>query len=635
MHENQSSHTARRLIIASLLLALAVSACDKESARQLATTVPRLMTALPPMQPAGSGTPMPKAATANLSFAGVSFSVDPSRAATTKGQIIRPVPGTDAPAFGGAAPAHVLFAFGDPSMPDLLDPRAPQLRVFPASDFGAIDFSIAKAIGDLKSLLSARPATVTQDIPVLPLFNATQVLRSQVEYLDFKNGSGVRFLTAYSPEITPVTNANLFYNFQGLTGDGQYYVTFYYPIAAPGLPESLAGTPAEKDMDSFVQSYDAYLDGAVNHLNALRPEQFTPGLGDLDAMVASLTVAPSAALQAFRSPARLMPAVSLKADKVLEAPNPARNVPATLQEAGEGLAGVAPNHVLISFGDQAVPDMSSPRAPQLRVFPAPEYGAADPAIVDAIGKMKELVVVKPARVTETLPVLPVLTGTQIFRTQVKYLPFDDGIGARFITAYSPDVKPVTNEDLFYTYQGFTNDGKWYVSLYYPITTNLLPRSFRDTPAAKNLAAFAKGYDRYLTNTVRMLSSLGPLAFNPRLDALDRMVQSIVIREGAPAQAGETADPGALAPSSGETQPWTANAAEPVNVRAGAGTQYKPIAKLQKGETVYLFERNDDGTWVRVRLEYGVIGWVKAQYLKTDAQIVELPVALPEVQQPGP
>jgi hypothetical protein len=201
--------------------------------------------------------------------------------------------------------------------------------------------------------------------------------------------------------------------------------------------------------------------------------------------------------------------------------------------------------------------------------------------------------------------------------------------------YSPDIKPVTNEGLFYTYQGFTNDGKWYVSLFYPIATNLLPGTFMDTPAAKDLAAFAKDYDRYLTKTVRMLSSLGPLAFNPRLDALDRMVQSIVIREAAPGQAGGPADPGALAPSSAETKEWTAEAAEAVNVRAGAGTRFKTIAKLQKGEKAYLFERNDDATWARVRLEYGVIGWVSAQYLKTDAPIADLPAALPEVQQPEP
>ena len=47
-------------------------------------------------------------------------------------------------------------------------------------------------------------------------------------------------------------------------------------------------------------------------------------------------------------------------------------------------------------------------------------------------------------------------------------------GYRFVGRWMQDANPVTNQGLRYVYQGFTNDGKYLVSFWYPVSTDALP-----------------------------------------------------------------------------------------------------------------------------------------------------------------
>ena len=94
-----------------------------------------------------------------------------------------------------------------------------------------LDPAVAQEILTLKTMLSTKPATLDQAVPVFPPYNAEQVLQPQIKYLKFKDGEGVRFVTFYAQNIAPVTNDGLFYTFQGLSTDGKKYVTAFlaYP----------------------------------------------------------------------------------------------------------------------------------------------------------------------------------------------------------------------------------------------------------------------------------------------------------------------------------------------------------------------------------------------------------------------
>ena len=77
---------------------------------------------------------------------------------------------------------------------------------------------------------------VAHPLPPGRCFNPGHVIASNIDTIPFQNGSGVRFLTEYAQYFAYVNNTDLFYHYQGLTADGQYYVIVILPLTAPVLP---------------------------------------------------------------------------------------------------------------------------------------------------------------------------------------------------------------------------------------------------------------------------------------------------------------------------------------------------------------------------------------------------------------
>jgi hypothetical protein len=193
-------------------------------------------------------------------------------------------------------PAHLIFTISaTPTLRSEPQPGRPYLRIYPAKNYRAVDRSagsaeVGKQIDALTEMLVSQPTIITDDIPLLPTINAAQVLAVQVQYLDFAGGSGMRFLTHYAQDVSPVLNGMVFYTFQGLTADGRFYVTLYAPVSTPALPDKYEDTPAAQDYDAFAKTYDTYLEGVTAALNGQKPAQFTPDLTQLDALVESLQI---------------------------------------------------------------------------------------------------------------------------------------------------------------------------------------------------------------------------------------------------------------------------------------------------------------------------------------------------------
>ena len=74
----------------------------------------------------------------------------------------------------------------------------------------------------------------------------------------------------------------------------------------------------------------------------------------------------------------------------------------------------------------------------------------------------------------------------------------------------------------------------------------------------------------------------------------------------------------------------------LNVRSGPGITFTLLTKLEQNVTLSLLGRNDDATWVRIRLPDGREGWAYTQYIKASVAIASLPLAstLPPTQGPG-
>ena len=190
-------------------------------------------------------------------------------------------------------PAHIRFSFGTDVLSEWFSPMERQLLVYPVAEYEAIyeqggQNVVADRVDALRALIDTQPQTIDDPVPVLPLVNAQQVLKAQVKYVNFTQGAGVRFVTYYSQALDPLINGQVFYTFQGLTSDNQYYIAFFYPISASTLPNSYQETDAAKDPDGFVKRFDSYLQATVQSLNELADSGYTPSLEKLDTLVQSL-----------------------------------------------------------------------------------------------------------------------------------------------------------------------------------------------------------------------------------------------------------------------------------------------------------------------------------------------------------
>jgi hypothetical protein len=222
-----------------------------------------------------------------VEFQGVQFDFHSSLAESVWPEIGMPLP----PSEGGAwvRPEHIRFTFASQNKAGAFrvgrvgPVTYPQIFIYPTQVFSTMS-EIAKAeIEALQTLLEDHPPAPEKEIPLLPLINAAQVFHAQVGYLDFQNGSGVRFITHYSQEVVGrLTKDNIFYTFQGLTRDGKYYVAAFFPITASGLRDEMVDEPWETAQAHLVED--------IQYLDSLSAHEFEPDLDLLDAIVQSLIV---------------------------------------------------------------------------------------------------------------------------------------------------------------------------------------------------------------------------------------------------------------------------------------------------------------------------------------------------------
>ena len=189
------------------------------------------------------------------------------------------------------APTHFRFTLtGYPLQGKFHEPR---IFVYPAEEYAQSNPGAAEQIDRLKKIL-AGGTPLQETLPGVPFFNAASQIAAGIKIIPFQNGSGVRFLTQYAQYAAPINNRELFYHFQGLTGDGKYYVIAILPINAPILPEDEkpeatvpeGGVPIPGD----VGPNEVYYYSVTEKLNSLSPDAFTPALDGLDALIQSLLV---------------------------------------------------------------------------------------------------------------------------------------------------------------------------------------------------------------------------------------------------------------------------------------------------------------------------------------------------------
>ncbi len=175
-----------------------------------------------------------------------------------------------------------------------------------------------------------------------------------------------------------------------------------------------------------------------------------------------------------------------------------------------------PEHFRVQFDNDKLSNYTNFLERQVVVYPLAQYGklfkGKEKAEFDKIvWKLQTANSKKSDAGMKTLPILPAAEAFEVFHSHVKHLLFKQGKGIAYVTCYMQDDAPINNGDFFYTYQGITDDLKYYVSVFVPVQAKGLPK---DSPSTK-----AKEF----------LNKLPSSSFTPDLDQIDKMVESISVK----------------------------------------------------------------------------------------------------------
>jgi hypothetical protein len=254
----------KKIFIPILCMAILISGCAPA-----ATSLPTQ----PPTQPtqASNGTAGDLVLDYSTVAQNVTLETVPAQAATV-----------DAPFWEGA-PAYRLMTLQ--GYPVANHQRKPQIFIYPVGEMASANENMSKVAADLQTLLQTHKAGT--QLPFLPLGNEGQLIRARMEFLDFKSGKGVQFLTQLAQGMGPINNYELIYSFQGLTSDGKYYISAILPVTNSELP---ADARAGEEQNQTLTDYQVYRSSMITLLDQQPAGSFTPDLSKLDALIRSIEV---------------------------------------------------------------------------------------------------------------------------------------------------------------------------------------------------------------------------------------------------------------------------------------------------------------------------------------------------------
>ena len=195
---------------------------------------------------------------------------------------------------GGPEVAHTQFLlYSDPPVPTIITAATAAIRVYRTADFAFYEATTRSSpfaeLQRLQMLLSERPdldrfmeATEDPDLlPFMPRLTGWQIIRARAEYIDTSSLQGVSYVTVLRIDDSyPLLGSDFLYTFQGISRDGLYYVATISKLSTGLFPSH---TPAE--YDETILSQPDYLSQSIATLNDASPDDFTPSLDALDALV--------------------------------------------------------------------------------------------------------------------------------------------------------------------------------------------------------------------------------------------------------------------------------------------------------------------------------------------------------------
>ena len=169
--------------------------------------------------------------------------------------------------------------------------------------------------------------------------------------------------------------------------------------------------------------------------------------------------------------------------------------------------------------------------PHMLIYPVKRFSELLPDALPRRISDLEMLISSGTWSSRELPFLPPLPMEQTFFSHETVISFNGGQGVRFITDYNESSHPISNRTIFYTFQGLTNDGMYWVAVTLPISNPILPEDvdFPPPPEGYPDESWFQNYSSYVSDVKDALEAQAPGSFSPTISILDSLVESITVR----------------------------------------------------------------------------------------------------------
>lgn len=169
--------------------------------------------------------------------------------------------------------------------------------------------------------------------------------------------------------------------------------------------------------------------------------------------------------------------------------------------------------------------------PQIFIFPAEEYARLNPAAAGQIERLKGILAGTPLS-KDAMPGVPFFNAAQQIASHMSLISFKNGRGVRFVTQHAQYAAPINNNELFYHFQGLTEDGKYYIVAVLPVTSSILAGDEKPEspvpPGGVPIPTTTGPDQAYYDAVTQALDAMYEDSFNPSLFQLDALIQSISV-----------------------------------------------------------------------------------------------------------
>jgi hypothetical protein len=181
-----------------------------------------------------------------------------------------------------------------------------------------------------------------------------------------------------------------------------------------------------------------------------------------------------------------------------------------------------PEHYVIDL--QGFPLTGTFLKPRIYIIPAADVFLYTEGALMTGNQLMEMMESRESH-PDSLPFIPLINAGSLFTARVQYVENDQFHGVEGITQLAQDFGVINNQSLIYTFQGITNDERYWIGIILPVTQNSLPPDSSTNPLG-SIEALMEQFESYTSEIEQTLDAAPADSFMPDYLTIQDVVNSI-------------------------------------------------------------------------------------------------------------